>query len=239
MYHSQYNIKTPLDKNKKIWRYMDLAKLLAILENKNLYFSRPNKFGDQFEGSITKEAFEHWKTNFPMPPSGFMKIIRERSFINCWHMNEYESEAMWKLYIDSKFGISVQSTISRLIKSLEQEDRFYVFIGEVRYLDYDKDIFDYGNIFNYFLAKRKSFEHEKEIRALVDLGIENPKAKSNTLHFESGIDIQIDVQELIETIYIAPFSPKWYSELIKSLVKRYNYNFPVVQSNLERLPIDI
>ena len=33
-----------------LWRYMDLAKLLALLQNKSLYFSRIDKLGDQFEG---------------------------------------------------------------------------------------------------------------------------------------------------------------------------------------------
>lgn len=100
-------------------------------------------------------------------------------------------------------------------------------------------ISDFGNIFNYFLIKRKSLEHEKEIRAIVDLGIENPKAKSNSQHFDNGINVIIDMHELIENIFVSPSSPQWYFELVKSLVKRYNFDFNVVQSELLKLPIDI
>ena len=38
------------DEIAELWRYMDLAKLLSLLQNKSLFFSRMDKLGDQFEG---------------------------------------------------------------------------------------------------------------------------------------------------------------------------------------------
>lgn len=35
----------------KLWRYMDLAKFLALLEDRALYFARADKLGDPFEGA--------------------------------------------------------------------------------------------------------------------------------------------------------------------------------------------
>ena len=86
---------------------------------------------------------------------------------------------MWKLYLSSNLGIAIKSSIERLIKSFEIEDRYDIYVGEVNYLDYEKDLFNYGNVFCYFFNKRKSFDHEKEIRALVSHAIENPKRKVN------------------------------------------------------------
>ena len=44
----------PSDRNIKIWRYMDLTKLVAFLETGSLYFARADTFGDPYEGSWTR-----------------------------------------------------------------------------------------------------------------------------------------------------------------------------------------
>ena len=40
--------------NEKIWRYLDFAKFINILDKKSLFFSRVDKLGDPFEGSFPK-----------------------------------------------------------------------------------------------------------------------------------------------------------------------------------------
>lgn len=40
-------------------------------------------------------------------------------------------------------------------------------IGLVKYIDYDKDVFPLDNTFYPFTHKRKSFEHEREVRFLI------------------------------------------------------------------------
>ncbi len=41
-----------------LWRYMDLAKLLALLSNRRLFFSAVSKLGDPFEGQWSDRTFE-------------------------------------------------------------------------------------------------------------------------------------------------------------------------------------
>ncbi len=43
----------PSDLKVKIWRFMSLAKFLSLLHTNSLYFSRSDKLGDPFEGSIS------------------------------------------------------------------------------------------------------------------------------------------------------------------------------------------
>ncbi len=38
----------------KIWRYMDLTKLVAFLETGSLHFARADTLGDPYEGSWTR-----------------------------------------------------------------------------------------------------------------------------------------------------------------------------------------
>lgn len=236
MYKEHKYIETPKS-GTVIWRYLDMTKLLSILERQELYFSRVDKYKDPFEGAITKPALEEMKSRYGWGENGMFKKVKERMFLNCWHISEYESEAMWNLYSHLHLGIAIRTTVESLIKSINKEERFHVFIGKINYLDYEKDKFDYGNIFCYFLNKRKSFEHEKEVRAIVDLGIENPISKANELHYDEGLYIKVNVNQLIESIYLAPYSPDWFVELVDSIKIRYGYNFDVRKSMLSTKPL--
>ena len=48
-------------------------------------------------------------------------LVREKIFfrafkstlVNCWHQNEFESEAMWRLYSENNKGIAIQTTLQR------------------------------------------------------------------------------------------------------------------------------
>ena len=41
-----------------LWRYMDLAKLLALVSNRNLFFTALDNLGDRFEGQWSDRTFE-------------------------------------------------------------------------------------------------------------------------------------------------------------------------------------
>jgi hypothetical protein len=42
----------------KIWRFMDLAKFCDVLEKNSLFFVKPEKFRDPWEGYLPKKHFE-------------------------------------------------------------------------------------------------------------------------------------------------------------------------------------
>jgi hypothetical protein len=50
----------------KIWRYMDLARFLSILESRSLYFSRADNLGDPYEYAIPKRHFEFWNQHLDL-----------------------------------------------------------------------------------------------------------------------------------------------------------------------------
>jgi hypothetical protein len=46
----------PTNKDIPIWRYMDLAKYLSMLDSQSLFFSRATLLGDPFEGSAKDDG---------------------------------------------------------------------------------------------------------------------------------------------------------------------------------------
>lgn len=154
--------------------------------------------------------------------------------INCWHMSNYESAAMWKLYSKSNEGIVIQSTYNRLVKCFDKSS-IKVHIGIVTYVDYEKDIFNFGNVFSPFLHKRKSFEHEKELRCVIwKWNFNNPNL--NKLE-KGGVKIEIDIKELIGNIYVSPDSPIWFTELVKDITRKYDIPVPIINSRLNDKPL--
>lgn len=244
MYKENPVLEKPEDENIKIWRYMDFTKLISILDSKSLYFTRPDKFQDMFEGSIPKKNYEVRKQEFSASEAigSSLKTIRKFYAVNCWHMNEYESAAMWKLYLKSNEGIAIQSTYSNLKDSFIDEKK--VNIGIVKYIDYETDVFLTNNDLTRFIHKRKSFQHEQEIRAIIGNFPESPETEENipTIDpsqetMEHGIAVSVNINTLIQKIYIAPEAPDWYLDLIKRVVAKYGYSFDVVQSQLNEKPL--
>lgn len=98
-----------------LWRYMDFTKFVSVLDKRALFFSAADKFRDPFEGSISKVTAELRPRLHPnIPPdilqtfAQSLKEARRFTLISCWHENNYESEAMWKLYARETDGIVIR-----------------------------------------------------------------------------------------------------------------------------------
>jgi hypothetical protein len=156
---------------------------------------------------------------------GVMRWSRKLLFISSWHMSNHESVAMWKLYVKSDQGIAVQSTLGRMISSFanSKED---VYIGEVKYVDYEKQQIPSNNVFFLAVHKRMSFEYERELRAIV-LSPENLP----------GISVPIDLNSLILRVFVSPNSPVWIHDLVKKMLIKYGLNKEVIHSGLEKNPM--
>lgn len=171
----------------------------------------------------------------------FAKISKCAVFINYWHAQEYESDAMWKLYLASSDGICIQSTYQKLRDSFDGCHEFSVNIGMVNYKDYDKEMVPFANILYPVMTKRISFEHEKELRALV-WTIEGAKGPpliepvTIKIRPRDGIYVPVDLDLLVEKIYVAPTAPDWIFELVKSISAKFGLEKDVTRSSLSAGP---
>jgi len=206
----------------KIWKYLDFTKFISLLETNSLYFAKANVLIDRHEGMFTDTKLSASCKNKEF------KKTKNLVYLNCWHINKYESAAMWNVYLKSEEGIAIQSTSKRLEKSF-QNKKNKIKLGKIEYVDYREKKICNKDIFYPFFHKRKSFEYEKEFRALIYKEEEEAE--------ENGIFIPINPKELIEKIYIAPTAEDWIKDLVESLVKKYNINVKITKSNLFDDPI--
>ena len=160
MYHPHEALASPSD-DATLWKYLDFTKFVSLLDRRALHFSRTDKLDDPFEGT------------YPRMPglSGVERrelekisaVNQSSILVDCWHRNEYESEAMWKLYADWERGLAVRTTFPDMRESFMCEED--IFIGSVRYIDYETEEIDLSFQLEPYITKRKSFEYEQEVRA--------------------------------------------------------------------------
>jgi hypothetical protein len=124
-----------------VWKYLDLSKFLDMLLCRQLFMSRSDKFEDQYEGTFSEPTFEELKSISGNNPEFLDKYKQHRKnvVISSWHINEYESYAMWQIFTKNNEGLAIQSTIGRLQQALGPENRYEQHIGEVKYIDYKKE----------------------------------------------------------------------------------------------------
>lgn len=219
----------PEDLDTPIWRYMDFAKFVAMLEGGGLWLSRADRLGDPFEGSLPeadallREALLRQHNISEDQISSISDLRRwttQRTFINCWHMSEHESAAMWNLYAPKGKGIAVRSTYKKLRTELGENEAY---IGCVKYIDYGTErMRDAGFFHSPYFHKWHSFEHEKELRVVAqelpmgDLGSHRgPSSKT-------GLWRRVDLARLINRVYVAPSPENWLRELVQNVLRRYS-----------------
>jgi len=210
-----------------IWRYFKFERFVDVLRTTSLWFSRPFRFEDQWEGLFPPSyvrrtrrfadangiPFEEFDRDFRI------QILRQRyaHFVNCWHLSDHESDAMWKLYALAKTGIAIQSTVGDVKECLRPHNS-----GRVIYYDPSHDVRS-ATTFGprEILFKRNSFSWEQEyrfwfaddeLRDKIDAGVE---FREEDLSPGRPVGIT-DTQRLIKKVVVAPGASAEFIEQVRA-----------------------
>lgn len=242
----------PTSGDAKLWRYLSFPKFADLLRSSRLYFSRVDRLRefDRAEGTAITPFHRDFldqlrlgkiklPDEFPVRADDLQEAhlsteetvnrFAAKTFVNCWHASEHENFAMWKIYSDPTFGVCIQSTAESLTGSFEDE-RWHFFkesenrinMGFINYIDRHAKMIPQGNIFWPFMFKGEGFRYENEIRCLVT-------------SFNEALDevtVGVDLHRLIQAIYVSPFAPKWFADVVKDLSTKYGMHAVVRQSIL-------
>ncbi|MDR5887327.1 hypothetical protein [Vreelandella janggokensis] len=242
------------DPSSKLWRYMDFTKYAALLSSGALYFARADCFEDTFEGAKglrrnkarwDEHYLQFFREAIKNPPEGHecelskseieeqaQKLLRDlesggelqrkRTFVSCWHESEHESEAMWRLYssfIDN--AVAIRTSYQSLYTALGRNPS--INIGRIEYIDMKRN---YAGVNDAFWRKRKSFEHEREVRAIF----------SDFECQKTGKLTPCDLNVLIEEVFVSPRAPSWFVALVNDINDKYSIKVKVSPSELVEEP---
>jgi hypothetical protein len=217
-----------------LWRYMDFTKFLAMLEDRALFFSAASNFDDPYEGAVA--AGNAFKRKFVLSRStsreGTTSLAAPQELaINCWYSAKHESAAMWSLYAKSGDAIAVKTSFTRLRHALPPRTR----VGLVLYVDYTQSWIPEEDPIHRYFHKRLSFQHENELRAAIDLT--DPQIDMYGRRVHGGFKVGIDLNRLIQEVFIGPKSTDWFVELVVAICRKYELKATPVRSSLYDGPI--
>ena len=235
-----------------VWRYMDFAKFVAMLQQGGLYLSRADKFEDPFEGaSGVKERepiwdehyLEHFRELVVSVPDGYPTPSLSKE--------EIESEAN-RLLKDMKRIASLprtslvscwhggKSESEALWRLYSPPNTHGVAIRSTVGKLWDAcsadekavvgpvHYIDFKQSFTSIqneriFQKRASLRHEEEIRIVF------PNDPQGT---QDGRVLVCDLNALITEVVASPFSPSWLMTTVADVVEKYCYSFDIRTSEL-------
>jgi hypothetical protein len=234
MYLSDSNIETP-NGHTIIWRYMGIDKFLHLITTKKLFFCRLSKMTDKFEGSLPKDNFtkrlnqlskNQDKDVFETARQERMELekFKNYTFVNCWSIGREESYALWKIYLQgSACGVAIKSTVSKLRKSIESvSDEVSFYLGKVNYTNFIKE--DPLTQLSLTTTKSLYYEYENELRAFF-ITDETVEKSNKILSLIPGWNVEIDINILIDQIYISPFTGSWFKDSFIDIIEKVHPNF--------------
>ena len=220
-----------------LFRYMDFPKYAWMMQNKALYFPSLEQLAssDPWEGCHSKLNFEdqvvykiplpYGDINWTRPELSKGAIeARKNLFANCWHMNDSESDAQWRIYGANANSLAIVSSGERLSKAIIDERAVYC--TQIRYYNPSKETTPVGNIFFPAIYKRSAFSHECECRLIYWKTSQDDSIECK------GVSISVSLEALIEQVVISPRAEKWFIKTVEDFTTKMGFSFCISQSDL-------
>lgn len=237
----------PADGSIGVWRYLDLAKFIWLLENQKLYFANLDSLNDPHEGSRPRIQAEY--EDQQLLTIHRYQLIQEFGV----DLGTKKFQTAMPSFIEQNRQIRIKNQKERrqlyvscwYLGDMESEAmwRLYcpdnngvaiqtnysklvesvandpeLYIGCVTYIDYDAQVFPSGNLFYPVMHKRISFAHEQEVR-LVKIRVPDNWGLSNEF-CPPGIPVDWPLELVVNAIYVDPYAPEYFYDVVRSIIQR-------------------
>jgi hypothetical protein len=116
-----------------------------------------------------------------------------------------------------------------------------IIISQVHYLNYSTETVPVNYMYSEFFCKRMSFSHERELRVIFqELPlIPDPNATNGQQITDydkvplPGKALEINLDRLIDKIYISPLAPEWFINVTTEILKKCGLDKEVISSTMD------
>ncbi len=238
-----------------LWRYMDLAKFVALLDQRGIYFPRADTLEDRFEGAVglmSREA--EWDAHYIARFCETVEAGGPYPLTPLLTREDFEEDAR-RMLADMK--AAAKRSRSKLVScwhanSGESEALWRLYcpppIAGIAIRTTAAALWDatasepsavvgrvhyldfrksFASRDQAIFCKRASLQHEREVRAVLENDTEAPVA---------GRVMGCDLNRLIDNVVLSPYAPAWFADTVSSLIRAYGFSFEVRQSELLEAP---
>ncbi len=239
----------------KIWRYIDFGKYADLLKKKKQYFPSGKKLLelDNYEGYFKKpvildpEKWTDWEISLVDKRDDHERNETPKSvFVNCWHINEKESDLMWKLFTKEK-GITIQTTLKKIRDSFSIYPQ-RVYPRKVTYVDDIENNVSVSWVPHRYSKKQKKYSYENELRFFVESPNDKiafimdgdkayahyPMPQGQRLNLEFTDEfcyVDVDLHNFIENVSVSSKESDEFFESVKTITKENGLNPDIVKKS--------
>ena len=214
------------DVAQKVWRYMNFARFVWLLQHKQLWMSRIDLLGDPWELTLAGEQLNRAIRMHPITPVGeapredavsragrIVKDWRRRTFVSCWSASDHESHALWRIYCRSAEGVALQTTMGRLRQSIGGLP-----VHRVTYCE-PGSLGETPTLTQLATQKRLMFAYEQEVRVLLKARDEDHLAVPAQDIIGQGLEW--DPEATLENIWVHPDADFSFMQAVVGVVEHY------------------
>ncbi|WP_298936870.1 DUF2971 domain-containing protein [uncultured Ruegeria sp.] len=231
--NSKGTIIGKITRRTKIYRVFPRDRFFQLFEESNNVLVRPTMWDDPFENFILRSPVR--TASGEKGEFAFHKDL----YGQCWTLHT-ASDAMWRIYSPEKDAVRVRTTVGRLLDSLcaankgTENDSCYIgkvdYPTEAKLKTFARTIFKDGltarAVANSLLAKRKAFEHEKEVRIIFFEG-------GQTVHENGVYKYPLDPHAVFDQVMLDPrMSTEEYARFKEDIVKKTGFDKTRIKRSL-------
>ena len=162
---------------------------------------------------------------------------RANYYANCWRLGTDEDPEIWEQYADGR-GVAIETTYNQMEQFIapEQDD---LYMGIIRYLDYEDDFTPTGIFYALYFYKHREFDGEQEFRVLTNQG-GNPIIRTDGQEMPDEmrpdnpphINLSADMDALINRVILSPEADDEVRAQVEATLEEHDVSAPVVPSRL-------
>lgn len=227
-FKSHKHLKVPAW-NATLWRYMSITKFLDLVLSQRLCFVSPTQFSDGYEVTLPENIVNLLNEHkggigdlYIEKMVSEVESMRKNALVSCWAQKRTESFAHWKVYLDGgKSGVAIKTNFKRLQEAVSAQD-IEIFVGKVSY----KDSLPLSKMSkeSIITTKRTFYEYENEVRLFIQNNPQLGNSDSSTVSHVKYAHVDVDLDLLIDEIYLSPFEAAWFPNILTEVLRALNPN---------------
>lgn len=232
--HEAFADKVPDDA--LVWRYMDLAKLVYLLETQHLYLCpirdlpagcfelpMPPAVYEQHRKAwekLVNEFNEQLKGKQPPTSVEFIEQMHldagQSACVSSWCQHSEESMLMWATYAAGSSGIALRCRFADMANALPDGLHW----GRVRYVGASEGG-SFETSLHQAMRKLSAFEGERECRV-----VGWPKTPeggypfADAWKYRQGFSVPLDLSLARVCVVTSPLMPKWLQDAVAGMIKK-------------------
>ena len=206
-----------------VWKYYKPPFFEKLLQSGELYLCQVSRFTDKAEARMNDFQLAAMEGMYKDTPEtlvalrAFHESIRQRSWVTCFSIADYEAAHMWKTFCDDSEGVAIRTTFQNLRLALHESGPLAseVYPASVRYEQIPYMPWKIGYL---LFQKLPCYSDERELRLCISRPEEQFQADKCTIE---GIPLRVNLRRLIHRIYVHPTAPDSYFRKVRSLTAKH------------------